>query len=85
MSNETIIRHLAAPLGELERSLIAEFIRARGYDPNKLGELTEHDRHELLAAASVYASGKLGEVEARSHFLDEIHDGTPTIPKSDFD
>jgi hypothetical protein len=84
MSNETRIRLREAPLGELERSLIDEFVRARGYDPNKLAELTEHDRHKLLADASVYASGKLVEVEARSRFLDEIHDGTPGISKTDF-
>jgi hypothetical protein len=39
----------------------------------------------LLADASVYASGKLMEVEARSHFLDEIHDGTPGVLKTGLD
>jgi len=82
MSNRTDIRPLGAPLGQLERSLIDEFVRNRGHDPDTLGDLPEQEREKLLVDASVYASGKLSEVEARSHFLDEIHDGTPTIPKS---
>ena len=82
MSTKEKSRFLEAPLGQLERSLIEEFVRARGYDPNKLGHLSEREREKLLADASVYASGKLTEVEARSHFVDEIHDGTPAIPKN---
>ena len=85
MSNESETRPLEAPLGQLERSLIDEFISARGYDPTKLPDLPEHEREKLLADASVYASGKLMEVEARSHFLDEIHDGTPGVPKTGLD
>jgi hypothetical protein len=66
-----------APLGHLESSLIDEFLRARGYDPTRLAELSEHERERILKEASVYASAKLSEVEARSHFLHEIHDGGP--------
>ena len=64
-----------APLGQLERSFIEEFVRARGYDPLALMDLPEDERVRLLKEASVYASGKLMEVEARSHFLDGLHDG----------
>ena len=66
---------LEAPLGQLERTLIAEFVRARGYDTLRLAELSEHDRITLLKEASIYASGKLTEMESREHFLDEIHHG----------
>jgi hypothetical protein len=66
---------LETPLGQLERTLIAEFVRARGYDPLRLAELSEHDRITLLKEASIYASGKLTEMESREHFLDEIHHG----------
>ena len=62
-----------APLGELERALIEEFLRARGYDPLKLADLPERERDHLLKEASVHASGRLTEVEARSHFVHEIH------------
>lgn len=82
MSSKTDIRRFDVPLGQLERSLIEEFVRGRGYDPNKLTDLPQHERERLLADASIYASGKLTEVEARSHFVDEIHDGTPAIPRS---
>jgi len=70
-----------ALLGKLERALIDDYLDARGYDPVKLAGLPELERAKLLAEASVYASGKLVEVEARSHFLDEMHGGLPGIPK----
>ena len=66
---------LEAPLSQLERALIAEFVRARGFDPLALADLPEHERKALLKDASIYASGKLTEVESREHFLDEIHPG----------
>lgn len=74
MSDETATSPRTPPLGQLERSLIDEFVRARGYDPDKLADLPEHERERLLADASVYASGRLMEVEARSRFVDEIHE-----------
>ena len=64
-----------APLGRLERTFIDEFIRSRGYEPNDLSALSPDRREQVLKDASVYASGKLMEVEARSHFLDELRDG----------
>ena len=67
-------RAAAAPLSELERTLIEEYIRQHGHDPEKLSEVSPDERERLLRDASVYASGRLVEVEARSHFLDEIHD-----------
>jgi hypothetical protein len=80
MSNETETRDRGVPLGQLERSLIDDFVRARGYDPNNLVDLPDDDREKLLADACIYASMKLVEVDARSHFLDEIHDRMPRIP-----
>jgi len=70
-----------ALLGKLERALINDYLGARGYDPVTLADLPELERTKLLAEASVYASGKLVEIEARSHFLDEIHGGGPGIAK----
>ena len=64
----------AAPLNELERTLIEEYIRQHGHDPDKLSDVSPDERERLLRDASVYASGRLVEVEARSHFLHEIHD-----------
>src|SRR5581483_10053919 len=74
--NETT-RPIEAPLGQLEQALIDQFMRARGYDSEAIEQLSEADRRTLMAEASVYASGKLMEVEARSQFLDELRHGTP--------
>ena len=63
-----------APLSQLERSLIDEYVRAQGHDPHNLADLSDEERLRLLKDASVYASGRLVEVEARTHYLDEIHD-----------
>jgi hypothetical protein len=79
MSNKT---ETETPLAKLERSLIDEFVRGRGYDPHQLADLPEAERERVLADADIYVSGKLAEVEARSHFLGEIHDGTPGIVKN---
>ena len=61
-------------LGRLERTLIDGFLRSRGVESHALSLLPESDREKLLADASIYASGKLMEVEARSHYLEQIHD-----------
>jgi hypothetical protein len=66
----------AAPFDELERSLIEQFVRARGHEPRSLVELTEAERGQLRADASVFASGRLAEVESRSHFVQQFHDRT---------
>jgi hypothetical protein len=67
------IRPLEPLLGQLEQALIEAFVRGRGYDPLRLADLPEQERNALLKEASTYASGKLVEIEARSHFFDEIH------------
>jgi hypothetical protein len=61
-------------LGEFERSLIDAFLLARGFDAPKLAALPEAERDRLLRAASVYASARLAEVEARSHYVHDIHE-----------
>jgi hypothetical protein len=67
------VRVLQAPLAELERALIDTFIHARGFDRARLAALTEREREALLTEASTYASSRLAEIEARSHYLDELH------------
>ena len=71
---ESETTRLQAPLGQLERTLIEQFVRERGVDPSRIGELPRADREQLLTQASVYASARMAEVESRSHYLDEIHD-----------
>lgn len=65
---------LEPPLARLEQAFIEEFVRSRGHDPGELDRLPAEQRAALLKDASVYASAKLSEVEARSHFVHAIHD-----------
>jgi len=69
--------HVQAPLGQLERAFIDEYVRMSGHDPTRLTELADDEREALLTQASIYASSKLSEVEARAHLLHELHDGAP--------
>jgi len=83
MTSETFHRPAVdAPFGRLERALIDEFIRARGHDPRNLSGLPEHERERLLRDASIEASTRLAEVESRSHFVHELHDGVTGIPNN---
>jgi len=65
------------PLAQLERAFIAEFLERRGYTLSTLHELPEELAHALLKEASIYASGRLTEVESRAHFVDDMHHGPP--------
>jgi len=85
MSAEPEAHHLEPPLAQLEESLIAEFVRARGYDPTQLAHLSEAEWQKLLTDASIYASGKLMEVEARSHFVHQLHDAMAGVHKRGFE
>jgi len=65
---------LHMPLAELERALIDTFVRARGFDTVALAALPDTQRDSLLREASLFASAKLAEIEARSHYLHELHE-----------
>ena len=61
------------PGGSLGQALLEEYFRARSIDPAALLALPEVEAQRLLTEASVYASTKLAEIEARAHFVQEIH------------
>lgn len=67
------VRAIEDPEGQLEKTLIEEFLRERGLDSSTLHALPEDEAKRVLTDASVYAAGKLAEVEARAHFVHEIH------------
>jgi hypothetical protein len=67
------------PLAQLERTLIDEFLRLRGYDPATIGTLAEDQLSALMKEASLYASAKLTEVETRAHYVDELHHATDPL------
>lgn len=67
------VRALEDPESRLEQAFIDEFLRARGHDADSLRALPEGQRKQLLHDASIYAAGKLAEVEARAHYVKELH------------
>ena len=67
-------RLIQAPLADLERALIETFLVARGFDAAALAALPQANHDALLKEASLHASAKLAEVEARSHYLHELHE-----------
>jgi len=65
--------HIADPNAGLERSIIDEFIRRRGYDPAALQQLPEEVRVRVQAEASKHAAARLAEMEARAHYVHDLH------------
>jgi hypothetical protein len=64
---------LHEPLAELEHHLISAYLAGTGHDLDTLLARTDEDARRLLAEASRYASMKLCEIEARSHYLHHLH------------
>lgn len=57
----------------LESALIREYLESRGHDPHALHQRTDAQARELLTQASVYAASRLTEVEARAHYVNDLH------------
>jgi hypothetical protein len=64
------------PHAQLEKAFIEEYLRERGYSLKDLHTLPEALARQLMTEASIYASSKLTEVEARAHFVGEVHDAS---------
>jgi hypothetical protein len=64
---------LEEPLAELERRLMSEYVAAVGQDLHALLNRNDEEAKKLLTEASLYATGKLTEVESRSHYLRKLH------------
>ena len=79
MSHERAESPLQSPHSGLERSLIDEYLQMRGHTQASLHALPEAQRQTLLAEASLYASSRLSEVDARSHYVHDMH-GRPDKP-----
>ena len=61
------------PDGALELALIQQYLRDHGKDLSILPGLPTADRELLLHDASIYAAGKLAEIEARAHYVEDLH------------
>jgi len=57
----------------LERHLIEEYLKSKGYSLEDLKTLPEKEVQELKKQASTYASGKLSEIENRARFAEDLH------------
>jgi hypothetical protein len=66
------VRPMEDPEGRLELALIEEFLLGQGYDPRGLDALPEDQRRHVLGEASVYASGKLAEIQSRALYVHEM-------------
>jgi hypothetical protein len=66
------IRPMEDPEGRLEQALIEEFLLGQGHDPRALDALPGDQRKHLLEAASIYASGRLAEIQSRAHYVHEM-------------
>jgi hypothetical protein len=62
------------PESRLERAFIEEFLRLRGHDVHSVAMLPDAECRRLLGEASTYAALRLAEVNARSHYVHDIHD-----------
>jgi hypothetical protein len=65
--------HMVDPNAGLERAMIEEFIRKQGYDPARLQDLPEELRRRVQREASTHAAARLAEMEARAHYVHELH------------
>ncbi len=70
--------HAQDPDALLEKAFLDEYVRGRGYDPRRLQELPEDKVRALMTEASIYASDKLAEIEARAGFVEGMHGVIPS-------
>lgn len=66
------------PNALLEKALIEEYLKEKGYTLESLKSLQTVLAETLMKEASQYASLKMEEVQARAHFVEELHnDASP--------
>jgi hypothetical protein len=63
----------------LEKTLIEEYLREKGYSHEDLKKLPAEVVEKLMKEASQYASLKLEEVASRAHFIKELHDDSSPL------
>lgn len=60
------------PQSALERQLIEEYLKSKGYTMRDLENLPKDTAHQLRIEACRYASLKLTEIESRAKFRKDI-------------
>jgi hypothetical protein len=71
-AHEPLSQPLSDPLAGLERTLLTAYAAGAGYDIDVLRTRSDATARAVLKDASLYASEKLAEVEARSHYLHSL-------------
>ena len=59
---------------ELEKSLISEYLKRKGYTKESLNKLPEDEAYRIIVEASTYASGKLAEIENRARYTQNLQE-----------
>jgi hypothetical protein len=57
---------------ELEKSFIVEYLKREGYTLESLNKLPEGEAHRIMSEASIYASGKLAEIDNRARYTQNL-------------
>ena len=65
----------------LENALIEEYLKEKGYSHEDLKKLPAELVEKLMKEASQFASLKMEEVQARAHFVKELHDDASALEK----
>ena len=73
MVPESDVPRTADQIAQLEEAFITEFLERRGLTRSTLHDLPKAEVHALMKEASAYASARLSEVEARAHYVHELH------------
>jgi hypothetical protein len=73
MTNPIDVPPVDDPEAKLERAFVDQFLSQRGESRESLAALPEARRRAILAEARVYASERLAEVQARAHYVNELH------------
>lgn len=69
------------PNAVVETALIEEYLKEHGYSHESLKKLPPKLVKKIMQEASQYASLKMEEVEARAHFVKELHDDASAAEK----
>jgi len=69
-------RKIEEPLAELERELINAYVAGAGQDVDAVRARHDEQATRLLTDASLYATARMSEVEARLHYLQSLRGET---------
>jgi hypothetical protein len=61
------------PEAKLEHALMEEFLRSQHHTFDEIATLPDAERRLLLRNAAIYAAGRLAEIGARAHYVEDLH------------